>query len=104
LGLRAGVEITSCPTCGRSETGLTAIVQEVEERLADWPEPIHVAIMGCSVNGPGEAREADVGLAAGKGRGKAIQGEVLQSYAHQQVEAMPDFVEDFVGDGFLPPR
>jgi len=68
LGLRRrGVEITSCPTCGRSETSLAAIVQEVEERLADWPEPIHVAIMGCSVNGPGEAREADVGLAAGKG-------------------------------------
>jgi (E)-4-hydroxy-3-methylbut-2-enyl-diphosphate synthase len=68
LGLRRrGVEITSCPTCGRSETGLAGIVQEVEERLADWPEPIHVAIMGCGVNGPGEAREADVGIAAGKG-------------------------------------
>jgi (E)-4-hydroxy-3-methylbut-2-enyl-diphosphate synthase len=68
LGLRRrGVEIISCPTCGRSETNVATIVRQVEEHLADWPEPIHVAIMGCSVNGPGEAREADVGIAAGKG-------------------------------------
>jgi len=67
LGLRRrGVEIVSCPLCGRSETNLAPIVRQVEERLADWPEPIQVAIMGCCVNGPGEAREADVGLAAGK--------------------------------------
>lgn len=80
LGLRRrGVEIISCPTCGRSETNIATIVQKVEERLADWPEPIHVAIMGCSVNGPGEAREADVGIAAGKGMALLFRkGEIIR--------------------------
>jgi (E)-4-hydroxy-3-methylbut-2-enyl-diphosphate synthase len=64
-----GVEIVSCPLCGRSETNLEPIVREVEERVASWPDPLHVAIMGCCVNGPGEAREADVGIAAGKDGG-----------------------------------
>jgi (E)-4-hydroxy-3-methylbut-2-enyl-diphosphate synthase len=80
LGLRRrGVEIISCPLCGRSEVNLDPIVREVEKRLTDWPEPIQVAIMGCCVNGPGEAREADIGLAAGKGeallfrKGKGIR-------------------------------
>ncbi|MCX5905967.1 MAG: flavodoxin-dependent (E)-4-hydroxy-3-methylbut-2-enyl-diphosphate synthase [Deltaproteobacteria bacterium] len=68
LRLRArGVEIISCPLCGRSKANLTPIVQEIEARLADWPEPMQVAIMGCEVNGPGEARGADVGIAAGRG-------------------------------------
>jgi len=76
---RRGVEIISCPTCGRSETNLATIVQQVEERLADWPEPIQVAIMGCSVNGPGEAREADVGIAAGKGMALLFRkGEIIR--------------------------
>jgi len=64
---RRGVEIVSCPLCGRSETNLARVVQEVEERLAEWPESMQVAIMGCPVNGPGEAREADLGVAAGRG-------------------------------------
>ncbi|HSR11137.1 MAG TPA: flavodoxin-dependent (E)-4-hydroxy-3-methylbut-2-enyl-diphosphate synthase, partial [Thermodesulfobacteriota bacterium] len=68
LSLRKrGVEIISCPTCGRTETDLSPVVKEVEERVSSWPEPIQIAIMGCPVNGPGEAREADVGIAAGKG-------------------------------------
>ena len=68
LGLRhRGVDIISCPLCGRSEMDLTPVVREAEERLMDWPLPIQVAIMGCGVNGPGEAREADLGIAAGKG-------------------------------------
>jgi len=64
-----GVEIVSCPLCGRSETNLAPIVREVEERVASWPDSLHLAIMGCCVNGPGEAREADVGIAAGKNGG-----------------------------------
>jgi (E)-4-hydroxy-3-methylbut-2-enyl-diphosphate synthase len=68
LGLRRrGVEIISCPICGRCESDLTPVVQEVEARVANWPEPLQIAIMGCPVNGPGEARGADVGIAAGKG-------------------------------------
>lgn len=64
---RRGVEIISCPLCGRSRTNLMPVVEEVERILEKWPEPIQVAIMGCEVNGPGEARQADVGIAAGKG-------------------------------------
>ena len=64
-----GVEIVSCPLCGRSETNLAPMVREVEERVSSWPEPLRLAIMGCCVNGPGEAREADIGIAAGKNGG-----------------------------------
>jgi (E)-4-hydroxy-3-methylbut-2-enyl-diphosphate synthase len=74
-----GVEIVSCPLCGRSETNLEPIVREVEERVASWPEPLHIAIMGCCVNGPGEAREADVGIAAGKDGGILFRkGKVIR--------------------------
>lgn len=66
---RRGAEIISCPTCTRCEIDLVAIAGEVEARLASVAEPITVAVMGCVVNGPGEAREADVGLAGGKGQG-----------------------------------
>lgn len=80
LGLRRrGVEIISCPICGRCETDLTPVVEEVEARVANWPEPLQIAIMGCPVNGPGEAREADVGIAAGKGLALLFRkGKVLR--------------------------
>lgn len=70
LGLRRrGVNLISCPTCGRCRVNLISIVRQVEERLKGIDAPITVAVMGCEVNGPGEAREADVGLACGRGRG-----------------------------------
>uniref|UniRef100_A0A7C1F3E7 4-hydroxy-3-methylbut-2-en-1-yl diphosphate synthase (flavodoxin) n=1 Tax=Ammonifex degensii TaxID=42838 RepID=A0A7C1F3E7_9THEO len=70
LGLRRrGVELISCPTCGRCEIDLVRIATEVEERLQRVTTPLKVAVMGCVVNGPGEAREADVGIAGGKGVG-----------------------------------
>ncbi len=70
LGLRRrGVELISCPTCGRCEIDVIGIAAEVEERLQDVTRPLKVAVMGCVVNGPGEAREADVGIAGGKGVG-----------------------------------
>ena len=70
LELRSGPELVSCPTCGRCEVdGFFEIVHEVERCLSGLEKPIRVAVMGCVVNGPGEAREADVGLACGKGRG-----------------------------------
>ncbi|MEW6573024.1 MAG: flavodoxin-dependent (E)-4-hydroxy-3-methylbut-2-enyl-diphosphate synthase [Bacillota bacterium] len=70
LGLRRrGVEFISCPTCGRCEIDLITIANTVEERLQGVTEPLKVAVMGCVVNGPGEAREADVGIAGGKGVG-----------------------------------
>lgn len=70
LGLRRrGVELISCPTCGRCEIDLIRIATAVEERLQGIAEPLKVAVMGCVVNGPGEAREADIGIAGGKGVG-----------------------------------
>jgi (E)-4-hydroxy-3-methylbut-2-enyl-diphosphate synthase len=64
---RAGPELLSCPTCGRCRVDLVRVVEEVRGRLGDVTEPITVAVMGCEVNGPGEARSADVGLACGNG-------------------------------------
>lgn len=61
-----GVEIISCPTCGRTEIDLIALAQDIEEKLRHINKPIKVAVMGCVVNGPGEAKEADIGIAGGK--------------------------------------
>ena len=69
LGLRSGVRFISCPTCGRTEYDLIGTAREVEERLRDRPWNITVAVMGCVVNGPGEASHADYGIAGGKGEG-----------------------------------
>jgi len=70
LGLRRrGVDFISCPTCGRTQVDLVRIAEETEIRLRKLDKPIKVAVMGCVVNGPGEAREADVGIACGKGEG-----------------------------------
>lgn len=69
VGLRVrGVDLVACPTCGRCQVDLMAVASRVEEALAGVDAPLRVAVMGCVVNGPGEAREADVGLAAGRGR------------------------------------
>jgi (E)-4-hydroxy-3-methylbut-2-enyl-diphosphate synthase len=70
LGLRRrDPELVSCPTCGRCQVDLIPIAQEVEKRLRDVHRPIQVAVMGCVVNGPGEAADADIGVACGKGSG-----------------------------------
>ncbi|HUI46847.1 MAG TPA: flavodoxin-dependent (E)-4-hydroxy-3-methylbut-2-enyl-diphosphate synthase [Nitrospirota bacterium] len=74
-----GVNIISCPTCGRTEINIIGLAQEVERRLASVKEPITVAVMGCVVNGPGEAREADVGIAGGKGIGLLFKnGDIIK--------------------------
>ena len=74
-----GVNIISCPTCGRTEIDIIGLAQEVEKRLAHIKEPITVAVMGCVVNGPGEAREADAGIAGGKGVGLLFKyGEIVK--------------------------
>jgi len=70
LGLRKrGIDLHVCPTCGRTGTDLASIAERIDAALADVVEPLNVAVMGCEVNGPGEARDADVGLFGGKGRG-----------------------------------
>ena len=61
-------DIVSCPTCGRTKIDLIALANEVEQRLAGCRKPIKVAVMGCAVNGPGEARDADIGMASGRGQ------------------------------------
>ena len=80
LGLRRrGAEIISCPTCGRCEIHLFPLAEEVERRAALIKEPLKIAVMGCVVNGPGEAREADVGVAGGKGVGIIFKkGKILK--------------------------
>lgn len=77
--LKEGIEIISCPTCGRTKIDLIELVKEVEEKLSGITKPIKVAIMGCPVNGPGEAREADVGIAGGKGEGLIFKkGQIVK--------------------------
>ena len=95
LGLRArGPEIISCPTCGRTEIDLFALSRAVEERLAGSAAPIKVAVMGCVVNGPGEAREADLGLAGGRDRGIIFRrGEVIRTVRGREA-LMSAFMEE----------
>lgn len=78
-GLYEGAEIVSCPTCGRTKIDLISLAGEVEKLLADVKKPIKVAVMGCVVNGPGEAREADIGIAGGDGEGLIFRkGQILR--------------------------
>jgi (E)-4-hydroxy-3-methylbut-2-enyl-diphosphate synthase len=73
------MELISCPTCGRCEIDLISTAEEVDRRLRFDPETIKVAVMGCVVNGPGEAREADVGIAGGRGFGLLFRkGEIIK--------------------------
>lgn len=80
LGLRnGGIEIVSCPTCGRTQIDLISLANQVEDMVADIPLDIKVAVMGCVVNGPGEAKEADIGIAGGIGEGLIIKkGEIIK--------------------------
>jgi len=87
LGLRErGPVFISCPTCGRCQINLIDIAEEVEKRLHDLPGKITVAVMGCVVNGPGEAREADIGIAGGKGQGLLFRkGEVVRKVPQNEL-------------------
>ncbi|MBI5233354.1 MAG: flavodoxin-dependent (E)-4-hydroxy-3-methylbut-2-enyl-diphosphate synthase [Deltaproteobacteria bacterium] len=99
LGLRArGVTIISCPTCGRIRIDAEALATEIEKRLAHVKEPLNVAVMGCVVNGPGEAIEADVGIAGGDGVGLIyVKGEPLKKVKeHEIVDAVVFEVENLV--------
>ena len=87
LGLKEyGPTLISCPTCGRTSIDLPKIAAEVEEKLKAITEPISVAVMGCVVNGPGEAREADVGIAGGKGEGLVFRkGEIIRKVPENEL-------------------
>lgn len=86
LGMREGVKLVSCPTCGRTQIDLIPIAEEVERRLSVIEKPIKVAVMGCAVNGPGEAREADIGIAGGDGVGLIFKkGEILRKVPEDKI-------------------
>ncbi len=89
LGLRhRGPEFISCPTCGRVSIDIVKIATEVERRLSHLPVPLKVAVMGCAVNGPGEAREADVGVAGGKGEGLIfVKGKIVKKVKESEIAA-----------------
>ena len=79
VGRGRGPEIVSCPTCGRTKIDLISLAGRVEEALADCRKDIKVAVMGCVVNGPGEAREADIGIAGGNGEALLFKNEYIRS-------------------------
>ena len=82
----SGVNIVSCPTCGRTKIDLIGIANEVEKRVAGIPNKLKVAVMGCVVNGPGEAREADVGIAGGDGVGMLFaKGQMIQKLPYDEL-------------------
>ena len=87
LGLRkGGIEVVSCPTCGRTKIDLIGLANQVETMVAEFPLDIKVAVMGCVVNGPGEAKEADLGVAGGIGEGLIIKhGEVFKKVPEDQL-------------------
>ena len=89
LGLRkGGIEVVSCPTCGRTKIDLIGLANEVEKLVANYDLDIKVAVMGCVVNGPGEAKEADIGIAGGIGEGLLIKkGEVIRKIPEQELLA-----------------
>lgn len=87
LGLRkGGIEVVSCPTCGRTRIDLIGLASKVEKLVEDYPLELKVAVMGCAVNGPGEAREADLGVAGGQGEGLLFKkGEILRKVPEEQL-------------------
>ena len=87
LGLRkGGIEVVSCPTCGRTKIDLIGLANQVEEMVQDIPLDLKVAVMGCVVNGPGEAKEADIGIAGGIGEGLLIKkGEIVKKVKEEEL-------------------
>ncbi len=99
-----GPVFVSCPTCGRCQIDLIPVAEEVERRLQDLPKKIVVAVMGCAVNGPGEAREADIGIAGGKGEGLLFRkGEVVRKVpADQLADVLVEEARKIMGDDDNP--
>ena len=95
VGLRGGVKLVSCPTCGRTQIDLISLAQEVEKRIAGIDRDITVAVMGCVVNGPGEAREADYGVAGGRDCGLLFKhGETVGTYPYDRLcDALLELIE-----------
>src|SRR5207237_2160375 len=107
LGLRErGLEIVSCPSCGRAQVDVYTLADQVSAALDGFPAPLRVAVMGCVVNGPGEAREADIGVASGNGKGQIfVKGKVIKTVPESAIvetlieEAMRLAEQGAVADG-----
>jgi len=96
LGLRKrGPELISCPTCGRTQVDLISLAKQVEDKISILEKPLKVAVMGCVVNGPGEAKDADIGVACGQGVGAVfVHGQVIRKVAEDQiVDALMEEIE-----------
>ena len=101
LGLRPyGVEIISCPTCGRCSIDLMGLVEKLQEELKGIDYPLKVAVMGCVVNGPGEAREADIGIAGGNGKVALFKkGKVVSTLPEDKaLEVLISEIHDIIGE------
>jgi (E)-4-hydroxy-3-methylbut-2-enyl-diphosphate synthase len=87
LGLRPKkLDLVACPSCGRAEVDVFKLANAVEERMGEIDAPMRVAVMGCIVNGPGEAREADIGVASGKGKGQIFRhGQVVRTVPEDEI-------------------
>jgi (E)-4-hydroxy-3-methylbut-2-enyl-diphosphate synthase len=103
MGLRErkGLDLIACPSCGRAEVDVIDVATRAQKALEEANLPIQVAVMGCVVNGPGEAREADIGIAAGRGRGHLfIKGQVVRVVPEaEMVEALLDEARKLVDEG-----
>lgn len=98
LGLRTGgIEVVSCPTCGRTKIDLIGLAEQVERMVAGYNLPIKVAVMGCAVNGPGEAKEADLGIAGGNGEGLVFRkGEIVRKVPESELlSALKEEIESY---------
>jgi (E)-4-hydroxy-3-methylbut-2-enyl-diphosphate synthase len=90
---KGGPKLISCPTCGRTEIDMMNLTEQVEKALQKTKKPITVAVMGCVVNGPGEAKEADVGVAGGRGKGVIFaKGEVIKTL--KEKDLLPALLEE----------
>ena len=103
LGLRErkGLDLIACPSCGRAEVDVIKVANEAQQALQELNLPIQVAVMGCVVNGPGEARHADLGIAAGKKRGHLfIKGQIVRVVPEDEmVQALVDEAKKLVAEG-----
>jgi (E)-4-hydroxy-3-methylbut-2-enyl-diphosphate synthase len=103
LGLRErkGLDLIACPSCGRAEVDVIKVANEAQEALNALDVPLQVAVMGCVVNGPGEARHADLGIAAGKHRGHLfIQGQIVRVVREDEmVDALVDEAKKIIAEG-----
>jgi (E)-4-hydroxy-3-methylbut-2-enyl-diphosphate synthase len=101
LGLRkGGLNFVACPSCGRADVDLVKLAKEVEDEFKGLNEEIHIAVMGCEVNGPGEARAADIGVAGGRGIGLIFKnGDVIRKVPERDiVQAMREEVDKFIAE------